>query len=137
MTVKDLAKAVGAPQPYLARIIMILADTGMIDARRGPGGGLRLGRDPGQITLMEIISCFDGPELFNECALGLPGCQTSEAKCPVHDQWNRIREEIRAWWQDTSLSDFSPHMVAHCMELRVPELLAMENQGRSFGESRL
>ena len=108
MTVRQLAQAVGAPQPYLARIIMTLADTGMVDARRGPGGGLKLGREPAQISLMEIVACFDGKTLFDDCALGLPGCQDSEHKCPIHDQWSHIREEIKTWWIETTLADFSP-----------------------------
>lgn len=123
MTVKDLATAVGAPQPYLARIIMTLADTGMVDARRGPGGGLKLGREPQQIALMEIVACFDGNALFADCALGLPGCQTSTVKCPVHDQWDHIREEIRQWWTKTTLADFAPEHICECLNARVPGMI--------------
>lgn len=119
MTVKQLASAVGAPQPYLARIIMTLADTGMVDARRGPGGGLRLGRETSKITLMEIVTCFDGSSLFDECALGLPGCGNSDHKCPVHDEWGSIRDRIKSWWADTTLADFSPASTTTCMAERV------------------
>jgi Rrf2 family protein len=118
ITVKQLAQTVGAPQPYLARIIMTLADTGMVDARRGPGGGLKLGRDPKDISLMEIVTCFDGGSLFDECALGLPGCKESSEKCPVHDEWGQIREKIRMWWQMTTLADFTPEETTHCMKER-------------------
>lgn len=119
MTVKQLALAVGAPQPYLARIIMTLADTGMVDARRGPGGGLRLGREPETISVYDIVTCFDGASLFTECALGLPGCSESNQKCPVHSCWGEIREKIRIWWANTSLADFSPESTADCMAERV------------------
>jgi Rrf2 family protein len=98
---------------------MTLADTGMIDARRGPGGGLKLGRPPEDISLMEIVSCFDGKTLFEDCALGLPGCQESDHKCPIHEQWAVIREEIKTWWSNTSLADFSPISTTECMKHRV------------------
>ena len=119
MTVKQLAQSVGAPQPYLARIIMTLADTGMVDARRGPGGGLRLGRDSADISLMEIVTCFDGDALFEECALGLPNCSNSDHKCPVHDDWGMIREQIREWWERTSLADFESEHTNLCLAERV------------------
>jgi Rrf2 family iron-sulfur cluster assembly transcriptional regulator len=119
MTVKQLAQAVGAPQPYLARIIMTLADTGMVDARRGPGGGLRLGREADKISLYDIVTCFDGHTLFTECALGLPGCSEAHRKCPVHSEWGAIREKIRMWWMNTSLGDFSPEKTTECMSERV------------------
>lgn len=119
MTVKQLAQTVGAPQPYLARIIMTLADTGMVDARRGPGGGLRLGREPEKISLYDIVTCFDGNALFSECALGLPGCSDSTKKCPVHNEWGDLRERIRNWWVNTSLADFSAEGTNECMAERV------------------
>lgn len=119
MTVKQLAQAVGAPQPYLARIIMTLADKGMVDARRGPGGGLRLGREPEKITLYDIVTCFDGNTLFCECALGLPGCSESNQKCPVHNDWGELREKIRIWWMSTTLATFSPESTTACMAERV------------------
>ncbi|MCE5228619.1 Rrf2 family transcriptional regulator [bacterium] len=122
MTVRQLAKSVGAPQPYLARIIMMLADTGMVDARRGPGGGLRLGRKPEEISLMEIITCFDGKILFEECALGLPGCVDSTNKCPAHDQWVSIRDQIQKWWNETTLASFSSTEANQCMKDRVESL---------------
>lgn len=121
MTVKQLAQTVGAPQPYLARIIMTLADTGMVDARRGPGGGLRLGRAPEQIALMEIVTCFDGNQLFEECCLGLPGCSDSDHKCPVHNTWGGVRESIREWWTNTTLAEFSAENTMACMSERVTE----------------
>jgi Rrf2 family transcriptional regulator, iron-sulfur cluster assembly transcription factor len=119
MTVKDLAGAVGAPQPYLARIIMTLADTGMVDARRGPGGGLKLGRGAGEISLMEIVRCFDGDTLFERCALGLPGCKESDPKCPIHEDWTQIRDHIKSWWDKTTLDQFSPQNTQLCMKERI------------------
>jgi Rrf2 family protein len=127
MTVKRLAEHVGAPQPYLARIIMLLANEGLVNARRGPGGGLRLGRSPDEITLMHIVACFDGPVLFEECALGLPGCSGSSYKCPVHDEWGDIRERIKEWWDQTTLADFDSNQIMECMHERVtahPEAFA-------------
>jgi len=133
MTVRQLAQSVGAPQPYLARIVMTLADTGMVDARRGPGGGLRLGRDSADISLMEIVTCFDGDALFEECALGLPNCSNSDHKCPVHNDWGMIREQIREWWQGTSLSDFQADQTNLCLTERVqthPEVYAQSSRFR-------
>jgi Rrf2 family protein len=121
ISVMELARVIGAPKDYLARIVMALASAGIIDARRGPKGGIRLGRKPGDITLMEIITCFDGQVLFEECCLGLPGCGQMGVKCPIHDEWGMIREKIRIWWLYTTLADFSADMTNQCMFERVPD----------------
>jgi Rrf2 family transcriptional regulator, iron-sulfur cluster assembly transcription factor len=118
LTVRQLAETVGAPPPYLARIVMLLANEGLVTARRGPGGGLRLGRPSDEISLMNIVACFDGPALFEECALGLPGCADSANKCPVHDDWGGIRDQIQQWWHKTTLADFDSTDLSHCMSER-------------------
>ena len=135
MTVRDLAMAVGAPPPYLARIIMTLADAGLVDARRGPGGGLCLGREATEITLMEIMTCFDGHLLFEECALGLPGCSNSTHKCSVHDQWEGIRAQIMDWWNNTTLADCDSKDLTRCLAERVPrDARAMKRNSRIRGQ---
>ena len=105
LTVRELALSVDAPQPYLARIVMNLANVGLVDARRGPGGGLKLGRVANKISLMEIVSCFDGDSLFEDCFLGLPGCGEHHAKCPLHGEWGSIRKQIHQWWSKTTAWD--------------------------------
>ncbi|HOE97619.1 MAG TPA: Rrf2 family transcriptional regulator [Candidatus Sumerlaeota bacterium] len=136
VTVKDLAQEVGAPQPYLARIIMLLADKGLVDARRGPGGGLRLARPAEEIRLIDIVSLFDGSKLFEECALGLPGCREGEHPCPIHDQWGCIREQIRTWWHDTTLAQFKPEQTLECMRERVKHLPVETPYSRGNGRWR-
>ena len=121
LTVRELAQSVGAPQPYLARIVMSLVNLGLVDARRGPGGGLKLGREAKRIRLMEIISCFDGDALFEDCCLGLPGCGERHAKCPLHDDWRPIRKKIRLWWEKTTLDKLEPGNTIRCLRERVQD----------------
>ena len=132
-TVRQLATQVGAPQPYLARIIMTLADKKLVDARRGPGGGLKLARRPNEITLMEIISCFDGHGLSEECCLGLPACSDRLQKCPIHGKWTQIRLQILDWWKVTTLEDISIPEIADCRREQVeshPEAFLSPHRAR-------
>jgi len=127
LTVRQLAETVSAPQPFVARIVMLLSNEGLVHARRGPGGGLKLGRPANEITLANIVLCFDGPTLFAQCALGLPGCAEAALKCPIHDDWGKIREQIEHWWHKTTLADFKGAEVIECIQSRVaaqPEAFA-------------
>jgi DNA-binding IscR family transcriptional regulator len=49
-----------------------------------------------------MVIAIDGPELFTQCALGLPGCG-SEAPCPLHESWVDTRASIQAMLERTSL----------------------------------
>ena len=60
-SVRDIAERTGLPQPYLEQILLALKGAGLVRSKRGVGGGYVLARDPGEITLAQIVSAVDGP----------------------------------------------------------------------------
>lgn len=121
MTVKELAKEIGAPQPYLARIIVALTKAGLVQSRRGPGGGLTLGRAPESISFFDIITCFDGSEMLDHCAMGFKGCSAVEHHCPLHSAWHEAREKLWNAWRHTTLRECDVEMMSICIGTRLPE----------------
>ena len=61
ISVRDIAERTGIPQPYLEQILLALKGAGLVRSKRGVGGGYVLARDPGEITLGQIVSAVDGP----------------------------------------------------------------------------
>lgn len=51
----------GIPRRYLEQIFRRLRRAGLVAAKRGPGGGYRLTRDPATVSLSEIIEAVEGP----------------------------------------------------------------------------
>ena len=50
----------GIPMRYLEQIFQRLRRAGLVEAKRGPGGGYFLARDPGQISLSDIVEAVEG-----------------------------------------------------------------------------
>lgn len=50
-----LAAKTDVPANYLAKVLQQLANSGLIRGRRGVGGGYTLAKDPGDITLLEVV----------------------------------------------------------------------------------
>ena len=44
-------------------------------------------------SLMKVVGCIDGPDVFSNCLLGLPVC-SSENPCPLHVQAYTYREGL-------------------------------------------
>ena len=88
---------------FLTKILQILTQANLMTSFRGPKGGVALARDPGSITLMDIILAIDGPGLFEKCVMGLANCG-DEHPCPLHEQWAGIREEIRQMFENSTLA---------------------------------
>ena len=91
---------------YLAKITRPLLKRGILSAARGVGGGLRLGRPPDTISMLEVIETLQGPLNFNKCLIG-PGTCKRDSHCPVHPVWKQIKEgteRILALWTFSDLA---------------------------------
>jgi Rrf2 family protein len=56
-----IAEGATIPRKFLELILVQLRDRGLIESRRGVHGGYRLLRDPGNISVADIIRIVDGP----------------------------------------------------------------------------
>lgn len=78
---QDIASRQNVPIKFLEQILAALKREGMLESRRGPGGGYLLARDPSTITIADVLRATDGPVFSADCAQ-LPGDHPSEA-CPL------------------------------------------------------
>jgi Rrf2 family protein len=103
-SIATIAECSGVPRAYLAKIISALVRAGLVTARRGVGGGIALGRQPAEISLLQIVEAIQGPSWLGECLLGMDDC-ASDGACPTHEFWLRVRGEITAELGRTTLAE--------------------------------
>jgi len=54
MLVREIAGETDIPLPYLSKIFQRLAEAGIVESKRGYKGGVRLTREPEDISLLQI-----------------------------------------------------------------------------------
>ena len=59
--VRVISERQSIPLRYLEQIFQRLRRGEIVRGKRGPGGGYQLARDPGRITLRQIIEAVEGP----------------------------------------------------------------------------
>ncbi len=106
VSIKEISKQLNISFHFLTKILQTLTEKGILESLRGPRGGVRLARYPSDLTLLDIILAIDGPELFTECILGLPGCGVAKP-CPMHEHWEKIRNDLKARFASKTLADIS------------------------------
>ena len=84
-------------------ILAGLVAEGLLVANHGPKGGYRLARDPGEISLLDIVEAAEGPATFDHCVLRDGPCDWEET-CPVHDIWARTQDALIRELASTSLA---------------------------------
>lgn len=96
---------VGAPRPGMAEIahhigenvhtvgklLQKLVKADIIKSAKGPSGGFYITEGQLDARLLVIVQAIDGPDIFNQCGLGLSKCSAT-TPCPLHFQYKPIRD---------------------------------------------
>lgn len=116
VAIRSISDELKIPYPFLAKTVQSLTQAGLLASQRGPTGGIKLARPASQITLEAIVLAIDGPEIFTECVLGLPGCGDRKP-CPLHDQWAPTRQRLHHMFAAASLDEMASRIQAHDFRL--------------------
>lgn len=105
--VRAIAEAEGVPPQFLSKILYDLRKKGLVDSKKGPGGGYFLARDPATILLTEVVTAVDGViDPGRICVLGLDEC-SEDNSCALHDLWARFRDRFAGAIASLSLADLA------------------------------
>ncbi len=92
VTLAEISQRQGISLSYLEQLFSKLRRHSLVDSLRGPGGGYRLAKDMGQVSVAEIIVAVDEPIDATQCG-GTEDCQ-NDKKCITHDLWAKLNEHI-------------------------------------------
>lgn len=104
--IKKISEDLGLSSPFLGKILQNLVKQKLLISTKGPNGGFALAKKTNEITLYDIVIKVDGEEFFTNCLISLEPCRThdpSKPLCPVHAQYDKLREEIAAFYKETTL----------------------------------
>lgn len=105
-TAQQISKLASLSSPTVAKTLQQLAKAGMVESRKGPGGGFCLNEPPEQISLKRIIVSIEGVEPFSNCLAGHSSCE-EENICPLHDRWKPVKGVLEGFLVNTTLKDLA------------------------------
>ena len=98
----------GAGERLTAQKLMgRLAQAGLLASARGTGGGFRLARDPGAISLADIVEAVEGPIAMTACVDDHRHDCGLESACRVKPHWGVVNDTIRGALGGVSLATLS------------------------------
>ncbi len=104
MLTRHLAARQNVPPVFLTKIVAQLASRGIVHTQRGKGGGVRLGREPSEINLLEVVEVFEGRLRANACT-GADDCCDFAENCAIRDLWLNSEEKLRSYIARFTLAD--------------------------------
>jgi Rrf2 family protein len=102
---KEIAEYYHIPVELLAKIMQVLARRGLVESFPGPTGGYRLGRDPGSISIAEVVNLIDGQLGIVHCSNGNEtGCDQFE-RCTIRNPLTEIEARMNRLLQQMSIQE--------------------------------
>jgi Rrf2 family iron-sulfur cluster assembly transcriptional regulator len=94
---------------YLEQLFGGLRRAGLVTSARGPSGGYRLARPPGQVSIGEIVGAVDETLRATRCTPGSTGCMQGPdgtmAMCQTHEVWAELGRQIGLFLDAITLAD--------------------------------
>ncbi len=106
LSLKEIARRQNISLAYLEQLFNRLKKDGLVEARRGPGGGYVLGRQASGITVGEVYRSLEGEIVFARCGEGEAGAECAGAgDCISRLLWEGLGRTVRDYLDSLTLAD--------------------------------
>lgn len=102
-TVQQVADRTKVPRGYLAKVLQGLSKAGLVESRRGIGGGFAIAVEPDETRILDVVEAVDPVRRIETCPLGLAGHGGN--LCPLHRRLDAAIEATRRAFAETTLSE--------------------------------
>jgi len=107
--ISDISATESIPHKFLELILLDLKRKGILQSKKGKGGGYTLGRPPSLITVGEVIRALDGPLALLPCVsnTAYQRCEecVDELTCGIRHVMKEVRDATATILDGTTLED--------------------------------
>jgi len=115
----EISESKNIPEKFLAKIFQALSRSGVIRSHRGVRGGFSLGRNPGDITLKDVLEAIQGPCHLMPCTEDKRACIMDPNEfCAIREALIMAEDRICSVFGQISLAD-----LARWQSTQVPPVL--------------
>ena len=112
-TSPGIASATGVPEPTVAKVLKLLAASGLVTSQRGARGGYRLAKSVVDISIADVISAVDGPIALTACVEAAASPCEVRGLCAVRGRWELVNEAIEHALSAITLADMRDASIPH------------------------
>lgn len=103
LTTQQIAEMTRVPAGYLSKVLQALGRAELVTSQRGLHGGFTIGRDPTEITVLNVINSVDPIQRIRTCPLGIKS--HGGQLCPLHRRLDSAMELVEQAFADTTVAE--------------------------------
>ncbi len=104
---KALSQKTMVPAPFLSKILQTLTRAGILRSHRGSQRGYSLARPAREISLLDVVTAYDGPLGHDGCLLDDYKTCPGEKVCAIHGKRMNIQELLTKNLSSVSVADLA------------------------------
>ncbi len=102
-TTGQVAEATKVPPAYLSKVLQGLVQNGVVQSRRGAGGGMSLVPEPRELTILDVVNAVEPLQRIAACPLGLKAHGVK--LCALHRRLDNALAEVEEAFRRSTLAD--------------------------------
>ena len=106
--ISEIAEDRKIPLKFLENILLELKNAGILDSKKGKGGGYYLRSEPSETRMATVFRIIDGPISMLPCVslYFYRKCDNcNESFCGLHDTLEKVRDATLAILENSTLAD--------------------------------
>jgi Rrf2 family protein len=104
---REIARAQQVPLRFLEQQLGALHKAGLVESFRGAGGGCRLAKDPGEITVAQIADAIEGQLYPMFCLEPSDHTCFADSRCGLQGFWGEVAVAIQGVFERTTVADLA------------------------------
>ncbi len=109
LRIREISESSAIPERYLVQILLQLKGAGLVASTRGASGGYRLARAATSISLGEVLTAIEGPEV----AARETSATRRTAASVLDPVWESVRAAERAVLDHTTIAQLAEQSSPH------------------------
>jgi Rrf2 family protein len=108
---RTLSHRTRVPAAFLSKILQTLARAGILRSHRGSQRGYSLARPFGEISLLDVLTAYDGTLAHEGCLLDDYKLCPGEQVCAIHDRRMEVQKILTDHLSSTTVADMAKTLV--------------------------
>lgn len=104
VSTRSLAQEQDVPYQLACKLMQQLHAGKLVESYMGARGGFRLGREPGRVSLLDVVEVIQGRLSLNRCLLSKTCCPRT-ATCPVRAKMGELQNQMEEYLGKVTLAD--------------------------------
>lgn len=116
LSAEKLSKSENVPADYVNQLLLRLKRAGLVESRRGSGGGYTLSRPPSEVKLGDVLRAVEGRIFENVCekySADASDCRHQD-HCGISPVWQKLGALIEDYFDGITLDTLTEDAPGAC-----------------------